>query len=277
MRRVPNKKSTPKEGKLNLINSKIDSSYILLDSLKKEKKTVEDQINSVNVVLGDLLNDQVLSEEKLKKSKILLSEIDKELLDLNKRLGIMKSLIGEQSIFNKKISIEAQNKLDEINDSVKNLENAFEISKMKYAKKLDELKKEQELLIFDIEKSSNKEKTLQESISLKQSNFITLDKIIKDKKNDLEKMKYATENYTGIATDLRADINALKDKKEIALRDLSKIDSELIKIEKEKEELLIKTIEIKQGNVKLAERESILNQKEQKIKGLYKKAGLNYE
>ena len=277
MKRVLPQKTTPSERELDLIKIEIVSFQNSLDKMKKEKVTIEKEIESRNIILGDLLNSQILSEEKLKKSKILLSEIDKELLDLNKRLGTMKSLIGEQSILNEKISIKSQNKLDEINDSIKNLENAFEISKMKYGKELDALKKDQELLSSDIEKSSKLQKELQGSISLKQDSIFTLDKIISDKKNYLEKMKFATESYTGIATNLRSDINELEKKKEKSKEDLSKIDSELIKVENEKEKLLIKTVEIKESNVKLAERESILDQKEQKIKELYKRAGLNYE
>ena len=275
MIRVPTKKSTPKEGKLSLINSKIESAQVTLDSFSKANREIQKNIESKEVALVNIAKKQEEIEKELSDKKIFLSETDKEVIDSKKRLMEMNGLVEEQVIVNKEIKLKAQVELDEINGSIKNLKDSFEVSKKRYSGELDALKKEQEVInasMIELNKSLN---TLESDIVLKNRELVKLDEVYKNKKDESEKMKLASEDMLVVTKDLRLDIEGLKEKKVIAIKDLANIDSELLKIETEKEESLKIAMELREANVSLEERGMLLNQKEQRITELYKRAGIN--
>jgi len=275
MKRVTPTKATPKERDLDLINNKIASSQKIVDDLRDVKSSVEKNIKDSEVLTKKAIDNKLVAEKELGDIQSLLSEGSKELDVLGSDIRNAKSELSKEI---DKLKQEGNNSITERN----NISTSIEAYKIKFA----DVKKESEyqLSTWDEEYTRVHDKVelakddlhkLKMNIEEEERELDSLDVIYADLLMDIENSKKMKVDLCGQIDDLKLESTGLNEKKLGLLEDIRTMETDLEVIQSKSDSLLKKSVEIKEGNVKLAERESVLDQKEQKINELYKRAGIN--
>jgi len=275
MRRVPTQKATPKEVKLKLIKSEIDSSLTILDSLKKENKTVVDDISDGKKILNGIEDNTEEAKKEFNAFKKLVTIRLQELSVLDKKISDFKDIINENEDLIKSMNGKAEFELKEIEDKIESLNSAFIESVDEYGDTLNGLEKEQEEADKKINETLQEDAKVDSDIKGKTRALELMDEVMLENQDKIGFLKSQIEDYTGSITDVRLELTGLEESKLEMMGELKDLEKDLSVVEGKKDDLEKESVEIKEKNLLLIKREELLDAREEKIKELYKKAGIN--